>query len=62
VDPLGTKGGVDRGRPLSRLVAPTVTVQPIELVLQGSPLGVGLREVEGPPVHVARLVIAAGAL
>ena len=32
-----------------------------ELVLKGSPLGVGLREVEGSPVRVPGLIITAGA-
>jgi hypothetical protein len=35
--------------------------QPGELVLKGSPLGVGLREVEGSPVRVPGLIITAGA-
>jgi hypothetical protein len=32
-----------------------------ELVLKGSPLGVGLREVEGSPVRVPGLIITARA-
>lgn len=35
--------------------------QPGELILEGSPLGVGLREVEGPPVGVPGLIITAHA-
>ena len=32
-----------------------------EVVLKGSPLGVGLREVEGSPVRVPGLIITSGA-